>query len=239
MGTANTVLVVFLVVAAVLAVYLVIIYNNLVTLKNNVARAWANIDVLLKQRHDEMPKLVETCKQYMRFEQDTLERVMQARSPACSRRAKRRTSARWAPPSGAARQHRQAICGRRGLSAAQGQRIFLQLQGRITGLENAIADRREFYNDSVNLYNTRIQQFPDSVIARQFGFKDAEAAGVRGGGEERRGREVAVRLQGGRRRLTFSGGRPRRGSRRRAGSRKGGSRPRSSCPVPAGTGFPR
>ena len=68
MGTVNTVLVVLLIVVVVLAVYLIMTFNNLVTVKNNVARAWANIDVLLKQRHDEIPKLVEICKQYKQFE---------------------------------------------------------------------------------------------------------------------------------------------------------------------------
>src|SRR3990172_5741832 len=61
-------------------IYFVMIYNNLVQIKHNVTKAWANIDVLLKQRHDELPKLVETCKQCMKFEQETLEKVMEARS---------------------------------------------------------------------------------------------------------------------------------------------------------------
>ena len=63
-----------------LAIYVVSIYNHLVRLKHNVFKAWSNIEVLLKQRHDEIPKLVETCKQFMKFEQETLEKVMQARS---------------------------------------------------------------------------------------------------------------------------------------------------------------
>ncbi len=68
------------IVLAVAAVYIIMVYNGLVSIKNNVAKAWANIDVLLKQRHDELPKLVDTCKQYMKHEQDTLEKVIQARS---------------------------------------------------------------------------------------------------------------------------------------------------------------
>ena len=73
-------------VALVVIVYFVMIYNNLVQIKHNVTKAWANIDVLLKQRHDELPKLVETCKQYMKFEQDTLTKVMEARSRVSSAR---------------------------------------------------------------------------------------------------------------------------------------------------------
>ena len=64
----------------VLLVYGIQIYNRLVALKHNVSKAWSNIDVLLKQRHDELPKLVEVCKQYMGYEQETLQKVMEARS---------------------------------------------------------------------------------------------------------------------------------------------------------------
>ena len=73
-------LVVILALAIALAVYLIGIYNGLVSLRENTKTAWANIDVLLKQRHDELPKLVETCKRYMQFEQQTLEKVMRARA---------------------------------------------------------------------------------------------------------------------------------------------------------------
>ena len=82
------VVVVFLAVVAVIAAYAVGIYNGLVKLRESVKQAWSNIDVLLVQRHDELPKLVETCKQYMQYEQETLERVMKARASvfqaACS-----------------------------------------------------------------------------------------------------------------------------------------------------------
>ena len=74
------------IVILVLVVYGVFLFNQLVSLKHNVGKAWSNIDILLKQRHDELPKLVETCKQYMKFEQETLERVMQARSQVASAR---------------------------------------------------------------------------------------------------------------------------------------------------------
>ena len=67
---------IFWVVLAVIVVYGVMLFNSLVNIKNNVSKAWANIDVLLKQRHDELPKLIDTCKQYMKHEQDTLEKVI-------------------------------------------------------------------------------------------------------------------------------------------------------------------
>ena len=78
--------VIFWAAIVLLVIYAVSIYNHLVRLKHNVSKAWSNIDVLLKQRHDEIPKLVETCKQYMKFEQETLERVMQARSQVAQAR---------------------------------------------------------------------------------------------------------------------------------------------------------
>lgn len=78
--------IIFLGILAALVMYAVTLYNNLVSLKHSVSKAWSNIDVLLKQRHDELPKLVETCKQYMGFEQETLEKVMQARSAVSAAR---------------------------------------------------------------------------------------------------------------------------------------------------------
>ncbi len=82
-------IVILLGVVAIIVVYGVLIYNNLVNLKHNVGKAWANIDVLLKQRHDEIPKLVETCKQYMKFEQETLQKVMEARAKVSDARESR------------------------------------------------------------------------------------------------------------------------------------------------------
>jgi LemA protein len=156
---------------AVLLVYIVVIYNNLVSLKHNVSKAWSNIDVLLKQRHDELPKLVETCRQYMQYEQETLEKVMQARASVAS-----------AQQQGDVGQLGQAEGALRlglgnlfALAEAypdlKADETFQHLQARITGLENAIADRREFYNESVNINNVRIEQFPDVIIARTFNFK--------------------------------------------------------------------
>ena len=150
--------------------YAIMIYNNLVSLKHNVSKAWANIDVLLKQRHDELPKLVETCKQYMGYEQETLEKVMQARSAVSAAREKGDVSA-LGP---AETQLRMGLGNLFALAEAypdlKANESFQHLQGRISGLENAIADRREFYNESVNNNNVRIEQFPDVIIARNLGF---------------------------------------------------------------------
>src|SRR6185295_6526930 len=153
--------------------YTVMLYNGLVQIKHNVSKAWANIDVLLKQRHDELPKLVETCKQYMKFEQDTLTKVMEARSRVSTARETQNI-----PQLGQAEGALRATVGNLfALAEAypdlKTNQTFQQLQARISGLENAIADRREFYNESVNVNNVRIEQFPDSVIAGMFAFKSA------------------------------------------------------------------
>jgi LemA protein len=170
MGIASIIMLGVLVVAVV---YAIMLYNNLVQVKHNVSKAWANIDVLLKQRHDELPKLIETCKQYMKFEQDTLTKVMEARSKVFTAR-----EAQNIPQLGQAEGALRATLGNLfALAEAypdlKTNQTFQQLQARISGLENAIADRREFYNESVNVNNVRIEQFPDSIVAGMFGFKSA------------------------------------------------------------------
>lgn len=164
---------IILAIIVILVIYAFVLYNNLVLLKNNVATAWSNIDVLLKQRHDELPKLVETCKQYMGYEQQTLVKVMQAREGVQQARA----SGNVAALGPAEAQLRSTIGNLFAVAEAypnlKADESFQQLQSRITGLENSIADRREFYNDSVNTYNVRIEQFPATLIAHNFGFKEA------------------------------------------------------------------
>lgn len=154
-------------------IYFIAIYNNLVNLKHNVSKSWANIDVLLKQRHDELPKLVEVCKQYMNYEQETLEKIMKARAAVASAREKGDVGGVGVAES----QLRLGLGGLFALAEAypdlKADQSFQHLQSRITGLENTIADRREFYNEAVNINNVRIEQFPDVIIAKQFNFKRA------------------------------------------------------------------
>ena len=167
-------LVVILALGLVAIVYFVGVYNGLVNLRENVKVAWANIDVLLKQRHDELPKLVETCKRYMHFEQETLEKVMRARASVSDARTSGNIAA-----VGAAEQQLRVGVGRLFAVAESYPQLktdetFKQLQGRITALEESIADRRELYNDQVNLNNIRVKVFPDVLIARRFGFAPAQ-----------------------------------------------------------------
>ncbi|GIX30991.1 MAG: hypothetical protein KatS3mg124_1463 [Porticoccaceae bacterium] len=157
--------------AAVLAAaYGVLLYNRLVALKHGVDQAWANIGVLLAQRHDEIPKLVDTCREYMRYEQETLERVVRARQAVeTARRAgdvEELGKAEDALRSGLERLFALAEA----YPELKASETFRQLSSRISELENAIADRRELYNDAVNRNNVRIEQFPDLLVARLFGF---------------------------------------------------------------------
>ncbi|MCZ6774578.1 MAG: LemA family protein [Proteobacteria bacterium] len=162
--------IIVLVLATVVLAYCITIYNGLVTLKHNVSKAWSNIDVLLKQRHDELPKLVEICKAYMAHEKDTLERVVSARSAVFAARE----AGDIGGLGGAETSLRQGLgklfAVAENYPELKADKNFKHLRERITTLENTIADRREFYNDSVNLNNVRVQQFPDVVISRWFGF---------------------------------------------------------------------
>ena len=161
-----------LIVAVVL--YFVMIYNNLVRLKHNVSQAWANIDVLLKQRHDELPKLIETCKQYMGYEKDVLQKVTEARAAVSKAQASGNVAA-------LGKAETQMHLGLTSLFAVaenypelRANESFQHLQARITQIEAQIADRREFYNDSVNANNVRIEQFPDGIVANMFKFGPRE-----------------------------------------------------------------
>ena len=166
----ETASIIFWAVLLIVVFYLVSLYNHLVRIKHNVSKAWSNIDVLLKQRHDEIPKLVETCKQYMKFEKETLEKVMQARSQVSSARK----SGDMKELGAAEDMLRMGLGNLFAVAEAypdlKADRGFQHLESRISALESAIADRREFYNESVNINNTRIEQFPDIIIARLFHF---------------------------------------------------------------------
>ncbi len=161
-------------VAIAIIFYFITLYNGLVSLKHNVTKAWANIDVLLKQRHDELPKLVAACKEVMKFEQETLEKVINARSGVASARQSGNVKA-----VGRAETTLRAGLGNlfalaESYPELKSNESFQQLQSRISSLENTIADRRELYNETVNNNNVRIEQFPDVLIAKRFNFKAAD-----------------------------------------------------------------
>lgn len=147
---------------AAISIHFIIMYNRLIELKENIKKAWANIDVLLKQRHDELPKLVSVCEGYAQFEKSVLDRVMSARenyfrSTSIAQKVEASNNI-----SDALKSLFSLVETYPDLKANQN---FIQLQNRITQLEESLTDRREFFNDSVNSYNIRIQQFPDEIAA--------------------------------------------------------------------------
>lgn len=153
------------------AVYSIVIYNGLVRLKRNIEKSMSNIDVLLKQRNDEIPKLVDTAQEYMQYEQDVLKEITAARNEV----------------QGANRPEQKAKADKQMKSALgnffavaedypdlKSTEQFQQLQERISEIEEQIADRREFYNSSVTTYNTRINQIPYNIIANMMNYEEKD-----------------------------------------------------------------
>lgn len=170
----NSSTIAMLCVGAVSAIYFIIIFNNLITLKNSIKKNWSNIDVLLKQRNSELPKLIETCKQYMKYEQETLEKIVNDRSAIISAQESQNIAALGSAENALRGSIGKLFALAESYPDLKANNSFQQLQGRISDLENSISDRREFYNESVNLNNIRIAQFPDLIIARMFNFKECE-----------------------------------------------------------------
>src|SRR5437868_3526907 len=142
--------------------YATTIYNGLIAIKNDIDEAWANIDVMLKQRHDELSKMLDVVKGYMDYERDTLQKITQARSmyqqaTTIDQKAQADQSMTSAL--------RGFFAVAENYPELKANSNFTTLQKRITDLESQIADRREFYNDSVNTFNIRIQQVPDTFVA--------------------------------------------------------------------------
>jgi LemA protein len=150
-----------------LGLWIVGLYNELVRMRTAIDQAWANIDVVLKQRHDELPKLVEVCNGYMTHERETLEAVTTARAASLAGRkteektqAENRLTAALGRLFAVAESYPQLLANQ----------TFGQLQQRISAIESQIADRREFFNDAVTVFNTRIQQIPDVFVAQMLQY---------------------------------------------------------------------
>jgi len=143
------------------------VYNGLVAMRNNIDKAWSNIDVLLKQRYDELPKLIEVCKGYMQHERETLEAVIRARSLVGGARGEQE---RLQAQNLLTDTLKSLFMVAERYPELKADKVFRQLAARISELEEQIADRRELFNETVNLYNIRLEQFPDLLIARMFGF---------------------------------------------------------------------
>lgn len=156
-----------IIILAALGLFVIMIYNALVRLRVQVKNAWAQIDVQLKRRHDLIPNLVEAVKGYMKYEQDTLTKVMEARAKAVSATSVLDKAKAEGELSGVLSKLFALFENYPDLKANQN---VLALQEELTTTENQIAFARQHYNDSVMRYNTKIQVFPSNVIASMFAF---------------------------------------------------------------------
>lgn len=157
-------------IVVVLILYGISIYNRLVSLKHNVSEAWSNIDVLLRQRYEELPKLVEICKQHMTYERETLERIVALRNDGDQCRSKGDISGVSAAEGLLGRAVTGLLARVENYPELKSNENFQRLMGRVSSLQESISDRREFYNESVNINNIRREQFPDLIVARLFNF---------------------------------------------------------------------
>ncbi len=164
---ALVIVVVLALVAVGLAVWLVGVYNGLVHLHNANEKAWSNLDVLLQQRHDELTKLVDAVGGYMQHERGVLEEVTRLRSSYDAAQGSKEKVRIENELNQQFLRLRATWESYPDLKANQG---VMQLVQRISALESEIADRREFFNDSVTVYNTTIQRFPDLLAAGAFGY---------------------------------------------------------------------
>jgi LemA protein len=155
-------------VLVVIALIVIVLYNRLVAIRNQVGNAWKQIDVQLKRRHDLIPNLVEVVKDYMSYEQETLKQVIEARNQAVQ-----------APTPAAAMQAENVLSGAMGRLFAvmeaypdlKANQNVGRLMEELTGTENKISFARQFYNDSVMSLNNMVQSFPSNLIAGSFGFQ--------------------------------------------------------------------
>ena len=159
------------VVALVLVIWLIAIYNGLVGLRNRVKNAWSQIDVQLKRRHDLIPNLIETAKGYMKHENQTLENITKARNLAQNASGPAEQGKAEAGLSQAMSNFFVVVENYPDLKANEN---FLKLQEELTSTENKIGFARQFYNDETMQFNNKIEMFPSNIIAGMFNFKQSE-----------------------------------------------------------------
>ncbi len=161
-------LIILLVVLGILVLFVILLYNSLVRLKNQVKNAWAQIDVQLKRRNDLIPNLVDTVKGYMKHEKTTLENITKARSAILSAETVKEKAE-------ASNQLSQTLKSLFAVSEnypdLKASQNFLQLQEEITGTENKISYARQHYNDIVMMFNTKIETFPNNLFAGMLNYK--------------------------------------------------------------------
>jgi len=160
-----------LVLLGILALWLLLLYNGLVKWRNIVAGAWAQIDVQLKRRYELIPNLVETVRGYARHERDLFEQIARIRAAALTAGSPRDVASadtQLAPAM------RSLFAVAEAYPALKADQHFRSLMEELTATENKVAFARQYYNDSVRVYNTKTEQFPSAVLAARFGFRPAE-----------------------------------------------------------------
>ncbi len=165
------VLIVLIVLLVLVGIYVLVTYNGLVSLRNRIENAWAQIDVQLKRRYDLIPNLVETVKGYASHEKETLDRVITARNAGMGATGVHDQAQAENMLSGALK---SLFALSEAYPDLKANTNFLQLQEELTGTEGRIAYARQFYNDTVYRYNTKIQSFPANVLANSFRFRERE-----------------------------------------------------------------
>ncbi len=155
-------------------IYFVVIFNSLIAIKNNIERAESNINVLLKQRFDEIPQLINVCKGYIKYEGGILEKLAQLRGRYFNINLKDKNlnfeeKTRFDEILGGYAKELNILAEAYPNLKASEQ--FLNLQNRLSELEMQIADRRELFNNSIGIFNSRIGSFPDMIVAKTFGYK--------------------------------------------------------------------
>jgi LemA protein len=174
----------------VAAIYLASLYNQYVTLKHNVTKAWSNVDVLLKQRNEELQRLIAVCKPYMQYEQALFEEIARARALETTARS----AANPRLVGNTETQLRRSTAKLMALVEAYPQlkagESFAHIAKRIAALEQSIADRRTFYNNTVQLNNVAVERFPGNLFARCFGFAQADGFHFVQPGELKAARDV-------------------------------------------------
>jgi LemA protein len=164
-------IIILIVVVVLIGLYVMVTYNGLISLKNKVDNGWAQIDVQLRRRYDLIPNLVETVKGYAAHESETLENVVKARNLAMSASGTADQAAAENMITGALKSVFALSEAYPDLKANQN---FLNLQEELTGTEGRIAYARQFFNDMVVRFNTKIQRFPANILAGRLGFTQRE-----------------------------------------------------------------
>lgn len=154
-----------------LAIVFVLLYNNLIVLRNNVENAWAQVDVQLKRRSDLIPNLVNAVKGYMKHEKETLENITKARAALMNAKTPKEAAQADNMLSGALKSLFAVAENYPNLRASEN---FLRLQEDLSDTENKLAYSRQLYNDNVLVMNRAIQTIPNNIVAALFGFKEKE-----------------------------------------------------------------